>query len=1610
MAEKVKSNITGIVGGTVGVLLLLIVLLPFSLYIPWVQNIAKDYACEWASEETGLDISIDRVLIKFPLDVSVDGLLVLDEQRDTMLSASNFTAGVAVLPLFRLNVEVDEASLADARYRMVSEDSSMVFKAHVEQCLVKGIGVDLDHNAVNLADGTVKGGNVNLDYYPHKVVIECDTAESSPWKIQAYHLKLEDVDYAMTMLPTIDTLKVHLQTAELADGLVDTGSRKVDARCLSIDTIAVRYIYPSERFAREYALAHPVPADTLCNPADTVPWTIKADSLRLAGGDLAYAQRDARLFAGRGLDMRYIDVAGLNVAIDSLYNRGSDVNFALRRLDLTENGSGLAVTRGEASVAINSQLISVEKAKLSTLLSDINLDAHIDLSISDNPNKGYIHVATDSRIALQDVSKLMPEYAPVLKGIPQYSPLALKGELSGNASRVDVMTLTADLPKYAHATVSGTVYNPTSFNAMSGDVKLDARFDNINFVKPTLLDKSMQNEVNFPPMSLTANAKLDHGRIAADAVMTLSTGKLVGTGSFNTNTDEYDLDASFNGFPVRAILPLYDIDNLTADMRFRGKGFDFLSPSTHVNAEIDLASVVCNKYLYENLDARMAMADGVMTGRITSANDNCRVDVDVEGSINGRHYQIDARGNIADLDLNALGFYKGECSGRGRLVGTCDIDLDLKEYNVDVDVEDLDWVLDGDILRAAKASATFNSNATSTHATFENEDNHVAFDAPHGIDSLIHYFSKSADIAMHQYKHLSINIDTLQEALPTFNLGLKMGMDGLVQRYVQKYGVDFRRVGLDMRNDSTIFIDGYVHSLSLEGTNIDTLTLKATQWNKYLAFKAHMGNRPGTWDEFAQVSVMGGVKGSTLDFLLTQQNIHNETGYRVGCNATLTDTAVNMKMFPREPIIGYRNWVMNEGNYINFNYGTKMLDADLKLESDSSVVALKTQRVPGATTEDILLNIANLRIEEWTRFLPNLAPMSGVLNANMDVAWNGHNVEGKGMVNLNNFVYNGMKEGDLTVNTTYGLDPETGGTHIDADMVVDGAHVAMALGSFSDATQGNSMSMALKLNRFPLSKASPFIPGRMLRLRGYLNGEVNVSGTMDNPIINGNMVGDSAYVVMPRYGCSLRLSDDKLSVVDNKMELNNYRIISMNNNPVNVNGIVDFRDMDNMIIDLTLKGKNIQVIGAEQRTFSEVFGKAFADIDASITSRNNYMNMRADLTVLSGSNITYVLQDEINSLGTTYDENMVTFVNLNDSTGGTPNLVTAKGSYATNILANIVIQQGTKINAFLSPDGKDRASIDGSARLKYSLDFAGKDVLTGTYTIESGQVRYTPPLISQKNFTIASGSTVVWNGDMLNPQLNISGTEHVKTSVSQGDGSSRLVDFLITANVGGTLGVIKLDFDMSTESDMGVMNELQSMSDVQRSQAAINMLLYNTYAGTNSAGNVNGLTASAALFSFLQSQLNSWAAKTLKGVDLSFGINQYEGRTGKGTETSYSYRLSKNLFNDRFKIVVGGEYSTDATAEENFGQNLISDISFEYSLNETGNKYVRLFRHTGFESILEGQIVETGVGFVMKRKVSSLKSLFGVKPMRVTIMDTIPAARKEEENVEVVTDSTTTAQ
>ena len=136
----------------------------------------------------------------------------------------------------------------------------------------------------------------------------------------------------------------------------------------------------------------------------------------------------------------------------------------------------------------------------------------------------------------------------------------------------------------------------------------------------------------------------------------------------------------------------------------------------------------------------------------------------------------------------------------------------------------------------------------------------------------------------------------------------------------------------------------------------------------------------------------------------------------------------------------------------------------------------------------------------------------------------------------------------------------------------------------------------------------------------------------------------------------------------------------------------------------------------------------------------------------------------------------------------------------------------------------------------------------------------------------------------------------------------------------------------------------------------------------NSTG---GFNVNNALNSFLQSEISNIAGKAL---DINVGMETVDDADSGGKRTDYNFQFAKRFWNNRFRIVVGGKVSTGSTVQQD--ETIIDNVSIEYRLDNSGTRYVKLFHDKNYESVLEGEIIETGVGIVLRKKMSHLGELF----------------------------------
>lgn len=139
------------------------------------------------------------------------------------------------------------------------------------------------------------------------------------------------------------------------------------------------------------------------------------------------------------------------------------------------------------------------------------------------------------------------------------------------------------------------------------------------------------------------------------------------------------------------------------------------------------------------------------------------------------------------------------------------------------------------------------------------------------------------------------------------------------------------------------------------------------------------------------------------------------------------------------------------------------------------------------------------------------------------------------------------------------------------------------------------------------------------------------------------------------------------------------------------------------------------------------------------------------------------------------------------------------------------------------------------------------------------------------------------------------------------------------------------------------------------------------------------LVARTTVGRFLSAQLNQLSSKLFTGVDLNFDIqsyNDYETGVAKG-RTQVDVNIKKQLFKDRFSVQVGGMLDVEGEkAKQNSVADIISDVTAEFKITKDGRYRVKGFRHNKYEGVMEGQLIEMGVGVVYVRDYNKLRELF----------------------------------
>lgn len=1551
------------------------------LYSPW----AADLACRYVTAVTAdgqLRVRIGRLSVRPPLQVEADDFaLVIPGSQD--ISARRLKADVELLPLLEGRIRLRCATLGDASLVMGAPDSATYMTIEGRSLRLCRASMTLSPMDIDIDCGRLSDGRVSLVINPDTT--PADTATTpTPLKVRVGRLHFTNISYVMKMQPTVDSLGTTIGRGSVSGFRLDLVKQTIDVKSVTGSGLGVAYVAPATT-----APATVAAADTVAS----MPWTVRIDTVGFDRGRMLYTVRGT--VPAAGLDFGYISLDSARVGVRDFYNQASTVSGRLAVSGRERCGVKL---QARGLLAIDSAAIALNDFTVETPSgTDVAFDYMMGMGdLTGDPSTPLAFRARGA-VAPPDLALMFPFAEAWLRPLPAGVPISVNAAAAGTSGSLSVTRFDMAVARVARLAATGRIVNAFNPATVGGDLRFDAMLSDVSSFKDMMLAPPTASMMRVPPTALRGQASLHGSMMEADVTVSAEGGSADIAGRYDSRAQTYEGHLDSHAFPVNAFMPGSGMGSVTARAKVAGSGFDFMSPKAELQADADIVSLGWKGSVLGPVTMQANLAEGVADVGMQAKGDDLSFDLSARGNLTGEAYSWQGALRQAHADLQHLGLTPLSTIIDADL--SADVAINPKNRTIAAKAV-IDQAVYADTAGAFtidNVMMRLNGSPDMTTASIHNRDFYAFLSSDAALDSIMSRMEAVGVVAADLWRSRTIDVDRMQRALPPFVLDINAGGDNALTDILAKYKMGFRSLNATVLNDSSLSLDAEMLGFKTTSFTLDTTTLEIAQYGPRLIYRGRVNNAPGTFDEWAHVDLDGYLADNRMGFMMSQRNLAGAEGYRVGLGVLLGDSTVTVSVDPADPTIAFQQWTVNEDNFVKWNFNRNHLDANLRMHGGASSLALYTDHDSTGghlEQEDLVAQLTDIELADWVKLNPFAPPVTGALSADLRVSTDQGAVFGNGTATLANLMYDRRRVG--TIGADLQLMTMAGGlVRAKADISVDSVRAITLRGALNDSAAASPLDLDLSVIRFPLKTVNPFLPRSTASVSGVLNGSMAVTGTGARPRLNGWLRLDTAAVRVDMLAASFPLSDREIAVTDNVVALNDFSINGLNSQPLVVNGRVNLDNLINPEVNLRLGASNFQICNSQTAARgAQVYGKGFANLSATVAGNMDFMRVMANLAVLPTTNLVYRMTDAAAALQSrAADSGLVKFVNFSDTSQiAEADSITSTGM-AMLVQAALTLDQGATLGVDLSSDGHNRARIMPEGTLNFTLMPFSEPRLTGILTINSGYVRYTPPLLSEKNFTFSGGSTVGFTGDIMNPSLNIHAVDVLRANVTQPGQNSRLINFDVSLDVTGTLDNMNVVFDLATDDDATVANELQAMSAEQRANQAMNMLLYNVYSGPGTTANSN--LSGNVLYSMLTSQLNSWAARTIKGVDLSFGVDQYD-RTLAGatsTTTSYSYQVSKSLFDDRFKIVVGGNYSTDADADENFSQNLIKDISFEYFLNDARSMYLKLFRHTGFESILEGEITRTGVGFVYRRKMTTLGDLF--RRQRQTFI-TIPNADEKK--------------
>lgn len=1145
----------------------------------------------------------------------------------------------------------------------------------------------------------------------------------------------------------------------------------------------------------------------------------------------------------------------------------------------------------------------------------------------------------DSQVSLAELNVFFDEF-----GTNQHA--SLNADLSGTLNNLVAKNLNVSTSK--NTRIIGDITFKNLFSNEVDSFALDGNFQNLasNYYDLTALLPNILGNAIPTVFSKVGNFRINgtshittkriDAHIDIDTDLGFIKSNLQLTNIDNIDNASYIGNVVFDEFNVGVLIndPLVKMASFNLDVD--GKGFMLDNLRTDVKG--DVYTLDYNDYIYKNINVSGDLGNEIFNGVLKADDPNLKLEFNGLVDVSKEFNKFDFRALVGYADLKVLNFITRDSLSEFRgLVSMTATGSSYDDASGSVNIKNTTYT---------NQDSNYKFQDFDIVSSFKGGERTISVNSPDIINGKIKGKFKTKEIlklvensvgsiytnyipnVVEEEQYIDFRFNIYSKIAAVFFKDLTLGKNTFIEGRIE---TDERGFELTFNSPKIKFEDYFANNINLSVDNSNPL------FNTFIEINS-LGAGIYNASDFSLINV------TKRDTLLIKSEfkggIDNQDNFDLNLFYTIDEANKSVIGFRKSDVLfkGYE-WLVNSEkntfNKIRFDRQFKSFDIfPITINQGNEEIEL-SGIISDQDNKNIRLDFKDVQLVKIAPRIDSLS-LKGIVNGKLDITQTNGVYLPKSDVEVSNLFVNDYDLGNLTAK----IEGNNSITNymVDVALVNDNLKSLAAIGTIDIAEKRPRINLDVAFEEFLLDPLNPLGEGVINNIRGLVSGIAKVSGSLNKPSIDGELLLDRAGLSIPYLNVDYGFDfDSKVSLRGQQFIFNNVTMTdSKYFSKGSLNGFIEHNNFSDWKLGLDLNTDRLLVLNTEESEDELYYGTGFISGTAEIKGPTDQLVIEVNDGRTEPGTEFYIPLNDSESFG---DNSFIHFLSPEEKATRINGVISEQIAIKGLVLDfDLNVTQDATIEIVIDKDSGSTIKGKGEGNLGFFINTNGTFDMWGDFTVFEGIYNFRYRGLVEKKFDVEEGGSIAWEGDPMKAEIDIKAVYQgsANPSVLLDNPISQSIPVEVEIHLTGQLEQPEPQFNFRfptvTSTIKSELDYRLSSKDERDNQALI-FLATGSFASGVGDVNFSG-TIAERLSGIVNNLLGSDNDNLNIGVDLELGQDTPELQTNSSVGLTLQTKISdKILVNGKLGVPFGSAAQTTITG----------DVQIDWLLNDDGTFRAKVF-------------------------------------------------------------------